>query len=151
MPLFVSILLISVAAVWLTLDYVVRRKFNRLKRGVTAAFQSAIAESAVAPEIGATDLAGSALMPLAVDLMRKQNCTLPFEALTQAEQRIVLFAYAIDVLPAWVVRHAAMYLRGDHKAVVTQLRRIKTSRPQHKMQHFGSIRAQHGLRVGPET
>ena len=141
--MFVSILLIGVAATWLSIHQVAQRKLRNLNKLLPTAYQSAIA----APT---RDSDTPRLIPLAIDLMRKEHCTLPFEALTAAEQRVALHAYAVEELPRWVVNLAKQRLRGPERIVVNQLQFIKTSRPEHKPIHFGAIRRQQQLRSAPE-
>ncbi len=81
-------------------------------------------------------------MLLAVDLMRKAHCTVPYDALTPAEQRVVLHAYAVEQCHPWVLRVAMQRLRGPERTVIRQLQDIKTSRPDHKPVHFGAIQRQ---------
>ena len=151
MPFFVSAFLISVAAVWLTLDQVVRCKFRRLKLELPAAYSAAATNGAGAPEIDAPVPAGGALMPLAVDLMRGQHGHVPFDSLSGAERRVVLFAHAINVAPGWMVRYAAAILPRANRSRIHQLRQIHQSRPKPKVQHFGHVRLQQRLRSGSKV
>ncbi len=142
--MFVSILLVGVAAAWLSIHQVVRRKLHNLHKFLPAAYQSAIAAPPAEED-------APRLIPLAIDLIRKEHCTLPYDALTPAEQRIALHAYAVEQLPRWVVNIAKRRLRGTERTVVNQLQFIKTSRPDHKPIHFGAIRAQQRLRSASES
>jgi hypothetical protein len=137
--LFVSISLISVAAVWLFIHLVVWRKLRGLHTLLPAAYHSALA----AP----TDQTGAPrLIPLAIDLMRKSHCAVTYDALTPSEQRVALHAFAVEQCRPWVIKIALQRLRGPEKTVIQQLRFIKTSRPEHKPVHFGAIRRQQQLR-----
>lgn len=151
MPLFVSTLLISVAAVWLTLDQVVRRKFRRLKSELPVAYLAAASDGAGASEMDASELAGGALMPLAVDLMRGRHGHIPIDALTPAECRVVLFAYAINVAPGWMVRYATAFLPRANRSLIHKLRQIHQSRPAPKVQYFGHLHLQQRLRSTPKV
>ena len=151
MPLVVSTLLISVAAVWLTLDQVVRRRFRRLKSELPAAYLAAATDGAGASEMDAPVLAGGALMPLAVDLMRGQHGHVPFDSLDPAERRVVLFAHAINAAPGWMVRYAVAVLPRTNRSLILKLRQIHQSRPKPKVQHFGHVRLQQRLRSGSKV
>lgn len=147
MPLFVSILLISVAAVWLTLDMVVRRKFRRLKPELPVAYNAAATQTSDATETG---LAAAALMPLAIDLARGQHNIISFDSLTDTEQHLVLIAHAITRLPGWMIGYMSLRLPAGDRAIVRKLRHIHASRPTRKMQYFGNIRQQLRLRSKQE-
>ncbi len=91
------------------------------------------------------------LMALSVDLMRKENCAVPFDDLSAQERKIVLHAHAIDAVPSWMSRYAALGLSRPHKMLVTQLRQIKSSRPVQPKQHFGAVKRQQQLRSTVES
>ena len=129
---------------WLSIHQVVRRKLRNLHKLLPTAYQSAI----VAPPV---ETGTPRLIPLAIDLIRKEHSTLPYDALTPAEQRVALHAYAVEELPGWVVNIAKRRLRGPERRVVNQLQFIKASRPNHKAVHFGAVRAQQRLRSAPES
>ena len=141
--MFVSILLSGVAAVWLSIHLVVQRKLHNLHKLLPTAYHSAIA--APPAEDGPPRL-----IPLAIDLIRKEHSTLPYDALTPAEARVALHAYAVEELPSWVVNIAKRRLSGAERTVVNQLQFIKASRPDRKPVHFGAIRTQQRLRSAPE-
>lgn len=150
MPLFVSTLLISVAAVWLMLDQLVRRKFRSLKAELPVAYNLAAAQTLDTADAIDTGNAGAALMPLAVDLARERHNVVPYEDLTQAEQRLVLIAHAITRFPDWMISYASVRLSGRDRVILRKLRQIHVSRPARKTQYFGDIRQQLRLRSKQE-
>ncbi len=128
------------AAAWLSIHQVVRRKLQNLHNLLPTAYQSAL----VAPP----DPSGAPrLIPLGIDLMRKQRSTVPYDALTPAEQRVALYAFAVEQCPAWVLRVALQRLRDPERTVIKQLQHIKASRPDHKPVHFGAVQRQLQMRA----
>ena len=150
MPLVVSILLISVAAVWLALDQVVRRRFRRLKSGVPAAYLAAAPAVAGVADPEQSGEATTALMPLAVDLMRGRHGHAPFDTLSPDEQQMVFFAHAINSAPRWMVRYAMLWLPGSQRRLARTLYRIHQSRPAPKIHHYTPLRARRRLPSPPE-
>ncbi len=144
MPIFVSVLLISSAAVWLIFHRYVRRRLHDLKNQLPAAYNAALATSA-------EDDAKNQLVLLSIDLRRKSFCTVPFEQLTPAEQRLALHAYAVETLPRWMLGFTTRYLPRAERDLIVKLRQIKTSQPNHPKVHFGAIRSQQRLRSTPEA
>lgn len=144
MSVLVSVSLIGVIAVWLLVREVARRKLRGLQTSLPATYHSAI----VAPTL---ETGEPQLIPLGIDLMRKEHCALAFDDLTAPEKRVALFAHAIDVLPAWMVNISKSGMADPEKTVVQQLQYIKTSRPQKKPMHFGAIRRAQQLRSAPES
>lgn len=143
MPVSILILLISVVALWLFGHQVVKRRFAILKTNLSETYGFAIAAPAEgdAPRLAA----------LCVDLMRKEHSTLPFDALTPQEQKMVLHARAVEELPQWMSRYAALWLSPAHRMLVSQLRHIKASRPEKPKQYFGAVKHQQRLRSGSES
>ncbi|WP_342076376.1 hypothetical protein [Yoonia sp. SS1-5] len=130
---------------WLILHLAVRRRLRVLQVRLPEAYERAAFASA-------GDEKATHLIPLAIDLMRKRRCTPTFKALSRAEQRVALHAYAIETQPDWISRYAIRHLNGSERAIATQLRHIKASRPHHPEVHFGAIKkAQLRLRSAPET
>ena len=150
MPLFVSTLLISVAAVWLMLDQVVRRRFRGLKSGLPAAYLAATPAVSGVADPDQSDQATTALMPLAVDLMRGQQDQAPFETLSEDEQQMVLFAHAIHSAPRWMVRYAMFWLPGSLRQLARTLCHIHQSRPTPKVHYYTPLRARRRLPSPPE-
>ncbi len=90
-------------------------------------------------------------MLLAVDLMRKEHCTVPYEALTPAEQRVVLHAFTVEQCRPWVLRIALQRLSSPERTIIRQLQHIKASRPDHKPVHFGAIQRQLKMRAAQKA
>lgn len=141
LPIF---LLTSVAAFWLLAHQTVKRRFAVLRTKLPDAYHSAIA---VPPGEGSTPQ----LVALCIDLMRKEHCTSPFNTLSPHEQKMALHAYAIQVLPTWMSRYAALALSPANKRLISQLRQVKSSRPSQPKVYFGAVKAQQQLRSRPET
>lgn len=139
MTVVVSSLLISVAVVCTFLHVVVKRRFRGLEKGLPVAYQRAIA----APPL---DDNAPRLIALSIDLMRKRHCNVALDALTLAERRLALHAYAIETQPHWVNWYARMWLRPSERALMQQLHHIKMSRPEKPVQHFGAVRKEQALR-----
>ncbi|WP_133122528.1 hypothetical protein [Yoonia maricola] len=78
--------------------------------------------------------------------MRRQHCTVPFDALSAEERLVVLHVYALDALPGWMSHYGAIWLSPPHRRLIGQLRDIKSSRPEHPKQYFGAIKHQQQLR-----
>jgi hypothetical protein len=55
---------------------------------------------------------------------------------------MVLHAHAVDALPAWMSRYAAFRLSSKNRAILDQLRHVKSSRPNKPQQHYGAIKQQ---------
>ncbi len=134
MSVFSVILLTSMAASWLFVHQSVKHRFAGLKANLPSIHRSAIA---VPPD----EDQRAPLVALAVDLLRKCHATDPFEALSPAEQRIVLHAHAIEVLPDWMGRYAALGLPRGHREVIVQLLKIHMSRPVRRQEHYGAVKA----------
>jgi hypothetical protein len=134
--------LISVAAVWLIVHQIIKIRLRDLKIKLPATYQCAIASPA-------DDGQAPQLIALAIDLMRKAHCAVPFDDLTDAEKRVALHAYGIEALPAWMTRYAILRLRPSERALIRQLQQVHTSRPQIKPLHFGAIKQQQQLRSRP--
>lgn len=122
MSVFSVVLLTSVTAFWLLGHLVVRRRLADLRANLPDTYHSAIA---VPPEEGKTPR----LVALAVDLIRKSHCTDPFEGLSRREKRLALHAHAIEALPGWMSRYAALWLRPGDRKLIGKLRQVSTSRP----------------------
>jgi hypothetical protein len=122
------------AALWLIAHQMVKRRFTSLTAILPSTHSSAIA---VPPDEGHPPQ----LTALCVDLLRKSHCTDPFETLTPAEQHMVLHAHAIDAAPAWMSRFAAVGLSKANRAILDQLRRVKSSRPERPKEHYGAVKA----------
>lgn len=137
------VLLMSLAALWLTGHQVVKRRFAALNCELTDIYQSALT-APPSPD------APPQLVPLCVDLMRKEHCAIPFEALGAHEKRMVLHAHAVEVLPIWMSRYAALWLSPPNRRLVRQLHDVKSSRPDQPKQYFGAIRHQQQLRSTPK-
>jgi hypothetical protein len=123
------------ATLWLMAHQTVKRRFAALQADLPTTHRSAIT---VPPDEGHPPQ----LVALCVDLLRKSHCTDPFETLTPDEQRMVLHAHAIDALPAWMSRYAALSLPSKSRAILDQLRHVKSSRPNKPQQHYGAIKQQ---------
>ncbi|MEL7180236.1 MAG: hypothetical protein AAFN63_10425 [Pseudomonadota bacterium] len=134
----------SLAALWLIGHLVVKRRFVMLNTNLSDIYRSAFA-------VPTSVDTPPQLVALCVDLMRKQHCNLPFDALTPKEKRMVLHAHAANVLPNWMSRYAALWLPAEHRRLVGQLRDIKTSRPDLPKQHFGAIKRQLQLRSATKS
>lgn len=130
----IGILFVSTTVSWLILHQVVKRRFAGLKSDLPTIHNSAIA----APP---DEASRPALVALCIDLLRKQHCTTPFAELSPSEQQMVLHAHALEVLPAWMTRYAALGLSPANRAVIHQLRQVQSSRPQAKQEHFGAVKA----------
>jgi len=126
--------LTSVAALWLIAHQIVKQRFAALKADLPTIHRSAIA---VPPDEGHPPQ----LVALCVDLLRKTHCTDPYDALTQFEQQMVLHAHAIDALPAWMPRYAALRLSRTNRAILDQLRHVKSSQPERPKEHYGAVKA----------
>jgi hypothetical protein len=85
-------------------------------------------------------------MALCIDLIRKENCAVPFDDLTAHEKKIVLHAHAIEALPNMMSRYAALGLSPSNRLLISQLRQIKSSRPEIPQHYFGAIKHQQQLR-----
>ena len=135
MPILSSFLFIGVAALWLIAHQLVKRRFTSLIAILSTTHRSAIA---VPPDEGHPPQ----LIALCVDLLRKSHCTDPFETLSTAEQQMVLHAHAIDALPSWMSRYAGLRLSSKNRAILDQLRHVKSSQPNKPKQYFGAIKQQ---------
>ncbi len=112
----------SMAAIWLVVHFSVKRSFARLMAKLPDAYKSAISappQEGEMPKITA----------LCIDLMRKAHCGVQYDALTQAEKKMALQAYAVEELPSWMSKYAALTLSRPNRAIVAQLRQVKSSRP----------------------
>lgn len=138
------ILLTSLAALWLFGHLMVKRRFLWLNTNLPDAYGSAL----TVPTSSDGQLQ---LVALCVDLMRKQHCAVPFEDLTSNERRMVLHAYAVEVLPSWMSRYAALSLSRQNRKLIAQLRKINSSRPEQPKQYFGAIRQQQQLRSASKS
>lgn len=136
--------LISLALLGLIGHLVVKRRFAALNANLAETYRSAITAP---PEHD--DL--PRLTALSVDLLRKEHCNIPFDDLTPQERKIVLHASAVDALPAWMSRYAALWLSGPQRVLIGQLRNVKSSRPEQPKQHFGAVRHQLQLRSSSES
>lgn len=139
MPDHIVIALISMAALWLLGHQIVKQRFTTLKSNLPDIYGSAL----TAP---AQDVSAPQLMALCVDLMRKKHCTVPFDALSVQEKKIVLHAHAVETLPTWMSRYAALGLSAANRSLITQLRQVHSSRPERPKQHFGAIKRHQQLR-----
>ncbi|MEJ8563160.1 hypothetical protein QTO30_19390 [Yoonia sp. GPGPB17] len=139
MPVFVVFLLISSAILWLIGHLMVKQRFVSLNTNLSKIYGS-VSAAPPSPETQPQ------LMALCVDLMRKQHCNVPFDDLTPQEQRMVLHAHAVEVLPKWMSRYAALWLSKENRKLINQLHHIKSSRPDQQKQYFGAIRRQQQLR-----
>ena len=122
------------AALWLVAHQMVKRRFTSLIAVLPSTHRSAIA---VPPD----EDQPPQLVALCVDLLRKSHCTDPYEMLTPAEQRMVLHAHAIDAAPVWMSRYAALFQTRSNRAILEQLRHVKSSRPERKKEHYGAVKA----------
>ena len=122
------------AALWLMAHQIVKRRFAALKADLPTIHGSAIA---VPPDEGHPPQ----LVALCVDLLRKSHCTDPFQTLTMTEQRMVLHAHSIDALPEWMSRYAALRLSKANRALLNQLRQVKSSQPERPKEHYGAVKA----------
>lgn len=122
------------AALWLIAHQIVKQRFATLKADLPTIHRSAIA---VPPD----EDHPPQLVALCVDLLRKAHCTDPFQTLSQAEQRMVLHAHSIDALPEWMSRYAALHLSKANRAILNQLRQIKSSQPERPKEHYGNVKA----------
>ena len=122
------------AALWLMARQIVKRRFAALKADLPTIHGSAIA---VPPDEGHPPQ----LVALCVDLLRKSHCTDPFQTLTMTEQRMVLHAHSIDALPEWMSRYAALRLSKANRALLNQLRQVKSSQPERPKEHYGAVKA----------
>lgn len=134
MPNFSILLLICLVALWLFAHQSVKRRFAGLKANLPAIHGSAII---VPPDEGHPP----PLAALCIDLMRRSHCTDPYETLSLAEQRMVLHAHALEVVPAWMSRYAALGLSKRNRTLIAQLRHVQDSRPHQKPQHYGAVKA----------
>lgn len=133
------IALTSMAALWLIAHQIVKRRFAILKDDLPCIYQSAF----TAP----TSADGKPqLVALCVDLLRREHVTLPFDALSPQEQKMVLHAHAIEALPQWMTRYATLWLSPKNRRLINQLSDIRTSRPARTKQHFGAIKRHQQLR-----
>ncbi len=144
MPVSMILLFMSLATLWLIGHLVVKRRFGKLNANLSDIYGSAftVPTSVDTPP---------QVVALCIDLMRKQHCNIPFDALTPKEQRMVLHAHAANVLPNWMSRYAALWLSPEHRRLIGQLRDIKTSRPDLPKQHFGAIKRQLQLRSATKS
>lgn len=136
--------LISMALLGLIGHLVVKRRFAALSANVAVTYQSAITAP---PDHGDPPR----LTALSVDLLRKEHCNIPFDDLTPPEQKVVLHAYAVDALPTWMSRYAALWLSRPQRALIGQLRKINMSRPERPELHFGAVRRQLQLRSSSKS
>ena len=143
MPIFVVFLLTSLAALWLIGHLIVKQRFVSLNTNLSNIYGSVF----TAPPSAETQ---PQLVALCVDLMRKQHCSVPFDDLTPKEQRMVLHAHAVEVLPKWMSLYAALRLSKENRRLINQLHHIKSSRPEQPKQYFGAIRRQQQLRSAPK-
>ncbi len=137
--MFINIALIGVAALWLFVHMSVKHRFRELQTKLPSVYQTAIA-------VPPNDDALPQLIALSIDLVRKEHCAVPFDALSKQEKRIALHAHAVEELPAWMIGYAILRLSAADRALVQQLRQVKTSRPTKTKMHFGAIRQQQQLR-----
>ena len=126
-------LFISLASLWLFVHLSVKHRFAGLDANLSVVYNSAIA---VSPE----DETPAQVIALCVDLLRKTHCTDSFESLSAQEQQMVLHAHAIDTLPGWMSRYAALGLPASNRALLAQLRQVKTSQPVKSPEHYGAVR-----------
>ena len=133
------IVLTSLAALWLLGHQQVRHRFAMLKAELPSSYQSSLA---VTPFIDGEPQ----LMALCVDLIRKEHATVPFDALSTEERRMVLHAHAVEMLPSWMSRYAAFALSPRNRRLINQLHNLKSSRPVQPKLHFGAIKHQQQLR-----
>jgi hypothetical protein len=134
LPIVSVIVLTSAAALWFFAHKLVKQRFADLEAHLPTTHGSAIA----VPPYGDHP---PQLAALCIDLMRKQHCTDAFETLNPEEQRMVLHAHAIDVLPTWISRYGAWGLSSSNRVILEQLRQINTSRPTHAPEHYGAVKA----------
>ncbi len=135
----INVLLIGVATIWFLVHLSVRHRFAALDRQLPDVYRKVIAaptEDGQSPQ----------LIPLAIDLLRKEHVSVPLDDLTPAEKRMALFAFAVEKLPTWMVGYGALRLRASERVLVNQLKQIKTSQPQKRQKHFGAIHRQQQLR-----
>ena len=144
MPVSLVFVLISVTALWLLGHQRVKRRLAKLQINLPDTYQSAFT-------VPTNDEQPQKLAALCVDLMRKEHRDVPFDDLTPQEKKMVLHAQAIDVLPAWMSRYAALSLSKPNRVLIGQLRHIKSSRPDRPKQHFGAIKRQQQLRSPSES
>ncbi len=144
MPGFLSILLTSMTVAWLLIRHYVQRRLHALDAELPTIYQAAI----VAPPDSATP---GRLIPLAIDLLRKEQAIVPLDALRPAERRLARFALAIERLPRWMVNLAKQRLSVADRRLVTTLQQIHASRPEPKVRHFGAIQAELRLRATGKT
>ena len=140
MPGVVIILLTSVTVAWLFMRHYVQRKLRVLDAELPTLYQSAI----VAPPD--SQMPGR-LIPLAVDLIRKEQTLAPLDALRPAERRVAVLALGIERLPRWMINLAKQRLSSADRQLVTTLQQIHTSKPEQKVRHFGAIQAELRLRA----
>jgi hypothetical protein len=127
-------MLISAAILWLFAQRTVKQRFAALEADLSTTHGSAIA-------VSPAEDTPPQLVALCVDLMRKTHCTDPYEALSPSEQKMVLHAHALDVLPAWMSRYASLRLSSPQRAILVQLRQVKSSQPERPMEHYGAVKA----------
>ena len=139
MPFNLVVVFVSVAAIWLFGHQIVKHRFALLKAALPEKYESSFA----APT---ADFGTPPLMALCVDLLRKKHVTVPFDELSNQEQIIVLHACAVDALPEWMSRYAALSLSPANRRLISQLRKIRSSRPDRPKQYFGAIKRQQQLR-----
>ncbi|MEJ6403480.1 hypothetical protein [Yoonia sp. 2307UL14-13] len=144
MPGFVSVLLIGLTAAWLLMRHYVQRRLHALDENLPDIYQAAI----VAPPDSA---ATGRLIPLAIDLLRKEETAVPFTALRPAERHIALLALAIEERPRWMVNLTKQRLSVADRRLVTTLQDVQTSRPAKRERHFGAIHAELQLRAARKT
>jgi hypothetical protein len=137
--------LICMTAIWLVAHQIVRRRFAILKTDLAQVYAAAVA-------IPAEDGETPRLIALCIDLMRKEHCTAPFETLSSEEQRMALHAHSIATIPGWMSKYASFFLSAPNRALIAQLRKVHTSRPDKKpVQYFGAIKRQQQLRSASES
>ncbi|WP_159087023.1 hypothetical protein [Loktanella sp. Alg231-35] len=132
-------------AFWLIGHLTVKRRFGALNTNLSDIYRSAVA---VPPEEGATPR----LIALCIDLMRKEHCTDPFEDLSAHEQKMALHAHAVEALPSWMSKYAALGLSPHNRALIKQMHQVKSSRPAKKPNlYYGAVRRQQQLRSASKT
>ena len=144
MPGVVSVLLIGLTAAGLLVRHYVQRSLHVLDGTLAEIYQAAIVAPPDSSDVGR-------LIPLAIDLLRKERAVVPFDALRPAERRLALFALAIERRPRWMVNLAKQSLSVADRRLVTTLQDVQTSRPAKRERHFGAIQAELQLRAARKT
>lgn len=144
MTLFFSTLLFVTVTFYFFIKLIAIARLRRLEVALPSTYEKAAFSSS-------DDVTAPHLIPLAIDLMRKQRCTPAFGSLSPAERRAALYAFAVETEPRWAVRLLNMSVHGSEKALVRQLRHIKASQPNHPDVHFGAVKAQLQLRTASKT